>query len=88
MGAPTIAQSIGLFLLAGLCEIGGGWLVWQWLREGWGLTWGLVGGLILDTLWNHSYLSGNPLWSRLRGLRRVLHCFITFVGLALGPKSA
>ena len=26
----AIAYSIGLFLLAGLCEIGGGYLVWLW----------------------------------------------------------
>ncbi len=26
--------SIGLFVLAGFCEIGGGYLVWLWLREG------------------------------------------------------
>ena len=43
----TITHSVLLFFLAGLCEIGGGWLVWQWLREGRGLSWGLVGGLIL-----------------------------------------
>jgi small multidrug resistance family-3 protein len=47
MAASTIAESVGLFLLAGLCEIGGGWLVWQWLREGRGLSWGLTGGLVL-----------------------------------------
>lgn len=23
----------GLFVLAGLCEIGGGYLVWGWMRE-------------------------------------------------------
>ncbi|MSQ33660.1 MAG: YnfA family protein [Dehalococcoidia bacterium] len=28
-----VLQSIGLFVLAGLLEIGGGYLVWQWLRE-------------------------------------------------------
>ena len=28
-----IAKSIALFMLAGLCEIGGGYLVWIWLRE-------------------------------------------------------
>jgi small multidrug resistance family-3 protein len=33
--------------MAGLCEIGGGWLVWQWLKVGRGFTWGLVGGFIL-----------------------------------------
>ena len=25
------ARSMSLFVLAGLCEIGGGWLIWQWL---------------------------------------------------------
>ena len=29
-----IAKSIAYFILAGLCEIGGGYLVWLWLREG------------------------------------------------------
>ena len=29
-----IAKSVSLFLVAGLCEIGGGYLVWLWLREG------------------------------------------------------
>jgi small multidrug resistance family-3 protein len=28
-------------------EIGGGWLVWQWLREGRPGWWGLAGGLVL-----------------------------------------
>jgi len=42
-----ILRSILLFILAGLAEIGGGWLVWQWLRTGWGLGWGLVGGVVL-----------------------------------------
>jgi small multidrug resistance family-3 protein len=47
MSADKIASSVLLFLVAGLCEIGGGWLVWQWLREGRGFSWGLFGGLIL-----------------------------------------
>lgn len=42
-----IVASVLLFLLAGFCEIGGGWLVWQWFREGRALTWGVLGGLIL-----------------------------------------
>lgn len=28
-----IAQSVTLFLIAGLFEIGGGYLVWQWWRD-------------------------------------------------------
>lgn len=40
-------QTIVLYLLAGLAEIGGGWLVWQWLREGRPLLWGALGGVVL-----------------------------------------
>ncbi|GEM45488.1 YnfA family protein [Deinococcus cellulosilyticus] len=40
-------KSILLFLLAGLAEIGGGYLVWIWLREGKPVWVGLLGGLIL-----------------------------------------
>jgi hypothetical protein len=29
-----MALSLAYFLAAGLCEIGGGYLVWLWLREG------------------------------------------------------
>ena len=39
--------SIGLFVLAGLCEIGGGYLVWQSLRGGKPIGYALVGGIIL-----------------------------------------
>ncbi len=28
-----------LFVLAGLCEIGGGYLVWGWMREGKPFAW-------------------------------------------------
>ena len=40
-------RSIGLFVLAGVCEIGGGYLVWQWLREGRSIIVGLIGGAVL-----------------------------------------
>jgi hypothetical protein len=29
-----VLKSLLLFVLAGICEIGGGYLVWLWLREG------------------------------------------------------
>src|ERR687885_1290598 len=35
----TIIRSLLLFVLAALAEIGGGWLVWQGVREHRGLTW-------------------------------------------------
>src|SRR5881397_20001 len=40
-------KSITLFILAGLFEIGGGYLVWQWWRNGRGFLLGALGGLIL-----------------------------------------
>lgn len=39
--------SVALFVLAGLAEIGGGYLMWLWLREGRPWWVGLGGGLIL-----------------------------------------
>ncbi|MFC0330575.1 YnfA family protein [Paenibacillus sepulcri] len=42
-----MGMAIGLFVLAGLAEIGGGYLVWLWLRESRPLWFGIVGGLIL-----------------------------------------
>lgn len=41
------ATSVTLFVIAGLCEIGGGYLVWQWIRAGKPAWMGLFGGLIL-----------------------------------------
>lgn len=42
-----IVKSFLIFLLAGLCEIGGGYLVWLWLKADKPLWYGLCGGLIL-----------------------------------------
>lgn len=42
-----LAVVFGLFVLAGLCEIGGGYLVWGWMRENRPLLWALVGATIL-----------------------------------------
>lgn len=36
-----------LFILAGIGEIGGGYLIWQWLREGKPFYWGIIGGIVL-----------------------------------------
>jgi small multidrug resistance family-3 protein len=47
MNAATIARSLALFLAAGLCEIGGGYLVWLSIREGRGFALGALGGAVL-----------------------------------------
>ena len=36
-----------LFVLAGLAEIGGGYLVWLWLRESKPIGYGIIGGIVL-----------------------------------------
>jgi small multidrug resistance family-3 protein len=43
----SIIHAIILFLLAGLAEIGGGYLIWLWLREGKPYYWGISGGIAL-----------------------------------------
>lgn len=43
----SIVSTFGLFLVAAVAEIGGGYLVWQWLRERKKITIGFVGGIIL-----------------------------------------
>lgn len=47
MDFSTVTKSVLLFVLAGLCEIGGGWLVWQWFRSGRSVALGALGGLVL-----------------------------------------
>ncbi len=37
-------KTILLFIIAGLAEIGGGYLIWLWLREEKSITIGLIGG--------------------------------------------
>jgi small multidrug resistance family-3 protein len=43
----VIVKSLFYFLLAGLCEIGGGYLVWLWLRENKSLWFAIVGATVL-----------------------------------------
>ena len=47
MDSTAVARSLMLFALAGLCEIGGGYLVWLWLRDGRSIWIGALGGLVL-----------------------------------------
>ncbi len=42
-----IAKSLLFFVLAGFCEIGGGYLVWLCLREGKSIWLGLSGAIVL-----------------------------------------
>ncbi|MEO9294273.1 MAG: YnfA family protein [Nitrososphaera sp.] len=50
MKLPTnnrVLITLFFFFLAGLCEIGGGYLVWLWLRESMSWIFGVLGGFVL-----------------------------------------
>ena len=42
-----VVRAALLFALAGLAEIGGGWLIWQWLRADRPWPVGLIGALVI-----------------------------------------
>ena len=47
-GQPmNVIRGVGLFAAAGLAEIGGGYLIWRWLREGAAWPVGLASAIIL-----------------------------------------
>ncbi|WP_447641981.1 MULTISPECIES: YnfA family protein [Chitinophagaceae] len=43
----ALIKSFFLFILASLFEIGGGYLIWQWLKNGKPFWWGVTGGIVL-----------------------------------------
>jgi len=45
--AATLVLSVFLFIVAGFAEVGGGWLVWQAIREGRPWWWAVIGSLVL-----------------------------------------
>lgn len=47
MNAVEIAKSLFYFIIAGIFEIGGGYLIWLWLRGGKGALYGIFGAVIL-----------------------------------------
>ena len=79
----SILWSILLFVVAGLCEIGGGVSGMamaaggktDWLRD--------VGALILDALRGHSDLSNSGIRAGLCRLWRNFHCLVVTLGLGI-----
>ena len=60
-----ILRALLLLGLAGLAEIGGGWLVWQWLRQGRPWPFGLVGALVLVSYGVIPTLQASPYFGRV-----------------------
>ncbi len=48
-GSQYMMYPIAIFILAGLCEIGGGYLIWLWLRDAQSPLLGMLGGILLIT---------------------------------------
>ncbi len=47
MDIVKILKSVVLFIIAGFCEIGGGYGIWVWLREGKTIFFGILGMFLL-----------------------------------------
>jgi small multidrug resistance family-3 protein len=43
----TVIRTLGLFVMAALCEIGGAYLIWQWQRADKTALWALLGAVAL-----------------------------------------
>lgn len=46
-GVWGVVAAVAIFIGSGVCEIGGGWLVWKWRRDGWNLGFFFLGCLAL-----------------------------------------
>jgi len=42
-----ILNSVAVFVLAGFCEIGGGYLIWLWLKNNKPIWFGIAGAIVL-----------------------------------------
>lgn len=43
----AVLKSLLIFILAGICEIGGGYLIWLWIKEDKPVWYAVLGGFIL-----------------------------------------
>ena len=78
-----------LFVLAGLAEIGGGYMVWLWLKESRPLWYGIVGSLILVGYGILPTLQSFPVVRpRVCRLRRCIHRHGRALGLAGRPQGS
>jgi small multidrug resistance family-3 protein len=69
--------TLGLFFVAALMEIGGGYLVWQWIREKKGVVLGLIGGIILFL---YGIIPTLQLWKNIRCIWWNIHYFVNCMG--------
>jgi hypothetical protein len=68
-----LAKSLFFFHLAGLCEIGGGYLMWLWIREGKGIWFAVLGWGNPGPLWYHPYESLDLRFTHIKQRRTTNH---------------
>lgn len=78
-----LLKSTGLFVLAGFAEIGGGYLVWLWLRDSRALWFGFA-----DPVRRDCHVPVGAFWSRLRRLWRRVHTHGDVVGMGYRRRAA
>ena len=82
MTLTQIGKSLFYFIMAGLCEIGGGYLIWLWLREGKNFLFALAGSVILIIYGIIPTLQSAHFSRGLCSLRRCFHSPFHPLGLA------
>jgi small multidrug resistance family-3 protein len=86
-----ILLTIFFFFIAGLCEIGGGYLVWLWLRENMSWILGIIGGFILflygivPTFQPSSYYYFHRIYAAYGGVFIVMALFWAWIFEGIAP---
>ena len=73
-------KSLLYFLWAGLFEIGGGYLVWLWLREGKPFWWGILGNCF-SFLWDYCNSPIRKFWQSVCSFRWCVYRNSNVLGL-------
>jgi len=81
MIASSIFKSVLLFVVAGICEIGGGYLVWLWLRNGKGGCDRHRGRPDPLSVRGHSHVPACELWTSLCRVWGRIRCAVHTLGL-------
>ena len=77
-----------LFLLAGIAEIGGGYLVWLYMRDDKSPLYLLAGAIILILYGIIPTFQPGPVWQGLCCIRRRIYCTLHSMGLVLSMDCA
>lgn len=80
--------TFSLFILAGIAEIGGGYLIWLWLREGKSFYYGMGGGLALALYGVIASLQNFPSFGRVYAAYGGIFIFLSILwGWGIDKKT-